>query len=335
MSVFTRISDRGLEGATSTDTARLKVISQEKITFKASAATRAQLIARDDINFYKGTTLFGGARSKGDITFDGQTSVVAINDLPIVESNKTLKVDEAGAVVPLAIQLPKDFDGDALFIRVTDVPDSGQGAIRLADGSSVNVGQVLTMAELQSLTFVSESGAVDETARFSYAVDDGWCVPVMQTIEFQFNSGGEGPTPPELTLTAQPGYLWPPNHKLVEVDVAIQVDTDADITVKLESITANEPVNGKGDGNTDYDYEVTTDGRIFLRAERSGGDDGRIYTLTYSATDRDGNVAYSTVDVAVAHDQGGGTDDQSDKDAGDSDSQKKGKKGAGKKNERK
>ncbi|MFN0139655.1 MAG: VWA domain-containing protein, partial [Pyrinomonadaceae bacterium] len=74
----------------------------------------------------------------------------------------------------------------------------------------------------------------------------------------------------------------------------------------LVSITANEPVNGKGDGNTESDIEDAefgTDDRQFsLRAERSGTGSGRVYTITYRATDAAGNSALATATVIVPHD---------------------------------
>ena len=41
-----------------------------------------------------------------------------------------------------------------------------------------------------------------------------------------------------------------------------------------------------------------------LRAERSGKGNGRIYLITYSATDSSGNTSFAEATVIVPHDQG-------------------------------
>ena len=124
---------------------------------------------------------------------------------------------------------------------------------------------------------------------------------------------------PELAVSVTPNILWPPNQQLVEITPTITVSDDDDDAplVQLESITSNEPANETGDGNPETDIVVTADGRIFLRAERSGSDQDRIYMLTYSARDAFDNVTYTTVEVRVPHDQGpggsaGGTDGGTD-----------------------
>jgi hypothetical protein len=117
-------------------------------------------------------------------------------------------------------------------------------------------------------------------------------------------------TPPVLTLALSPAVLWPPNHKLVTIRATITVRDvcDAVPTVRLVSGTSSEPDNGKGDGNTSGDIvgaTIGTDDREFeLRAERSGGGVGRVYTVTYEARDASGNTTRRTATVTVPHDQG-------------------------------
>jgi hypothetical protein len=107
--------------------------------------------------------------------------------------------------------------------------------------------------------------------------------------------------------SASPSSLWPPNHKME--DVAINYTTADNCTpsgsiVCTLSVTSNEPVEGGGDGDTSPDWEVIDAHNVRLRAERSGGGNGRIYTITIRCTDAAGNVTTQTVTVTVPHDQG-------------------------------
>ena len=70
------------------------------------------------------------------------------------------------------------------------------------------------------------------------------------------------------------------------------------------SVTSNEPVLGRGSGNTSPDWIVVDDHHVQLRAEREGGGSGRIYTITITCTDSGGNSSEEQVEVTVSHDQG-------------------------------
>jgi hypothetical protein len=106
-------------------------------------------------------------------------------------------------------------------------------------------------------------------------------------------------------VVATPASLWPPNHKLTPVTFTVDVTDicDAAPACQVIDVASNEPVNGKGDGNTTPDWQIVDDLLVELRAERSGPGSGRIYTLTVRCTDDSGNSALTTVEVPVAHDQ--------------------------------
>jgi microsomal dipeptidase-like Zn-dependent dipeptidase len=112
-------------------------------------------------------------------------------------------------------------------------------------------------------------------------------------------------TPPDLTVVLTPSALWPPNHKLVTVRADIQVSDlcDAAPAITLVSIVSNEPDKGQGDGDTPNDIQGAlfgTDDREFqIRAERSGKGNGRLYTITYAATDASGNRTLMQANVTV------------------------------------
>jgi len=110
-------------------------------------------------------------------------------------------------------------------------------------------------------------------------------------------------TAPALSVILTPAALWPPNEKPVTIAALITVKDDYDPApdIKLESITANEPLE-KGDIP---DARIGTDDRQFkLKAEREGKNrTGRVYTVTYSATDASGNKATASATVTVPHDE--------------------------------
>lgn len=112
-------------------------------------------------------------------------------------------------------------------------------------------------------------------------------------------------TPPVLTVSVTPSVLYPPNHQMVEITPTISVsdDRDPDPRVDLVSITSNEGDDVRGDGNTSQDISIDSDGRIFLRAERSGLAEGRIYTITWRARDDSGNESLASATVTVPHDR--------------------------------
>lgn len=108
------------------------------------------------------------------------------------------------------------------------------------------------------------------------------------------------------SVSASPDELWPPNHKMrpVEVSVDVQDACDQAPSCRITSVSSNEPDNGEGDGNTASDWEVTGELSLELRAERSGGGNGRIYTIEVTCTDACDNSSEETVTVSVPHDNG-------------------------------
>lgn len=111
--------------------------------------------------------------------------------------------------------------------------------------------------------------------------------------------------PPEMEVTLNRYELWPPNHKLVEIDATVTVTDvcDPDASFVLTSITSNEPDDGLGDGDAENDIQGadfgTADTNFKLRAERSGNGEGRIYTIVYTAFDACNTNPNNTTTVTV------------------------------------
>ena len=116
-------------------------------------------------------------------------------------------------------------------------------------------------------------------------------------------------TPPRLEIEANPRILWPPDHRLVDVRVLpVAVDACGGATVVLVSILSDEPDGSSGAAGGELPRDILEaaaggpDFEFRLRAERSGAGDGRVYTVTYAATDAAGNRTTASVPVVVPHD---------------------------------
>ncbi|TLS51500.1 hypothetical protein FE782_15435 [Paenibacillus antri] len=116
---------------------------------------------------------------------------------------------------------------------------------------------------------------------------------------------------PEAAVVLDVAVLWPPNHKLMPIQATV---TSGDgeggsgvASVRLVSIASSEPDEGT-DGEdvpgdvADAEYG-TEDTSFSLRAERSDGGSGRVYTITYAIADVAGNVTTVEATVTVPHNQ--------------------------------
>lgn len=112
-------------------------------------------------------------------------------------------------------------------------------------------------------------------------------------------------TPPVIrSIVATPNVLWPPNHRMVPVRLAVRAcDLSGPVSWRIDSIESNEAEDAIGSGHTAPDYLIKAPHRALLRAERSGRGSGRVYTLTVVVSDDSGNSSTGTVKVYVPHDR--------------------------------
>jgi endo-1,4-beta-xylanase len=113
-------------------------------------------------------------------------------------------------------------------------------------------------------------------------------------------------TAPTLNISLDKTTLLPANHKMVPISATINA-SDADSgfhSVVLTSITSNETIQSDDIQNANYNKPISgTSDSFKLRAERLGNGNGRVYTITYTATDKAGNVITKSVQVYVPHDK--------------------------------
>jgi hypothetical protein len=92
--------------------------------------------------------------------------------------------------------------------------------------------------------------------------------------------------------------LWPPNQRLVPVEIAGVTDSDGDpVTITVTGVTQDEPLKTEADA-------VIANGSALVLAERSGKGNGRVYAVSFTASDDQGGSCDGSVVVCVPHDRG-------------------------------
>ncbi|MDH5805156.1 MAG: PKD domain-containing protein [Gemmatimonadota bacterium] len=226
----------------------------------------------------------GGRSNQGGITATVEAyRTVETNEPPTADAgeDQTVECDcSDGADVAVYGSRSNDPDGDDLTYTWTD-----------ADGNVIGTEANTTVSlglGTHTLTLTVSDGEASDSDDVTVTLED----TTAPVIDFAL-----------LTET-----LWPPNHQMVLVATGISASDVCDespaLTVK---VTSNEATNDLGDGDTEPDWQVelNADGTldVYLRAERSGNGDGRVYTIVTAAVDASGNTAEISADVTVQHDQ--------------------------------
>jgi uncharacterized repeat protein (TIGR03803 family) len=226
----------------------------------------ASLTLGRDGRFY-GTTIRGGAHDLGTVFRLGTSSPPAIT----CPAPATV---ECGRPAQLTADV-SDADGQALTViwRVNGQPVQTN---TVPAGNPTTVATVSLQADLPLGTNVINVSAIDtdmNTASCSTTIN------VVDTI-----------APRVVSAIATPAILWPPDHRMVTIRLSARLGDDCGPTTwKIIDVRSNEPVNGRGDGNTTPDWLVTGDKSLQLRAERSSNGAGRVYSIIIQATDAAGN----------------------------------------------
>jgi len=169
---------------------------------------------------------------------------------------------------------------------VKQITYSASGAQSIA-GTVVPGSSTSFTISTEGITIISFSGT-----------DKAGNVEVAKTLTIQLDK-----TPPTIACSASPNVLWPPNNKLVPINVSVNVaDTlSGRAGFTLVSGTSNEPDGGQGDIQGFVTGTASTTGQ--LRAQRLGSGAGRVYTFTYSGMDKAANIVSCATTVTVPHDQ--------------------------------
>ncbi len=106
---------------------------------------------------------------------------------------------------------------------------------------------------------------------------------------------------PAIAAWAKPGFLCPPNHQLVPVEIKaiVRDNCSTSNTWRIVSVTV------KGGGTNDF--QITGDHTLLLRADK-----GKSYCIRVEAVDDEGNSTTTNVIVCVTNDRGHGNDKDDD-----------------------
>ncbi|MEK3883744.1 sugar-binding protein [Paenibacillus sp. PL2-23] len=202
--------------------------------------------------------------------------------------------------VPGAMQAPQDAEAP---VTTTNAPSgwvSDEVEVQLTASDDLS-GVASTYYRLNggeetagtSLTIVEEGV---HTLQY-WSVDEAGNAETAQTVEIKVDRTG-----PVLQVNTNLQSLWPPNGKFhdIIVDVSAEDELSGTASIVLTGISSNEA--GELEDIQDAEYG-TFDTRFKLRAKREGSGSGRVYTVSYRATDAAGNVSTGEGYVVVEHDQ--------------------------------
>lgn len=208
----------------------------------------------------------------------------------------------------------------------TTAPDTAITDAEDGDSNGLNDGDITLST---SVTFEFEGSDLVGIASFECQLDGGVFAPCSSgdtisglaagdhTFEVRSidTSGNVDPSPASFDWTintapscddakASNDTLWPPNHKFVDVNIDGVTDSDGDdITITIDSIFQDEPVNGTGDGDSSPDGKGVGTDTAEVRAERAGDGNGRVYHIGFTADDGNGGTCSGVVTAGVPHDK--------------------------------
>lgn len=231
----------------------------------------------------------------------GDDDVLMVGDLNSYRLEDPVATLEAGGLVNLTAHLPVEDLYSFVFFGAEGQLDYAFGTPSLADlvtGAAIwhiNADEPRVLDYNDGIIDPAESSSAfnqpvfDPSTPYKSSDHDA----VLVGIEFCDTIA------PVISATPSLSVLWPPNHKYVDITVdVVASDNSGVVNVELISAVSSEAETGRGD-NTLNDVIVVDDTTFKLRAERHVNGSGRVYTITYEATDDCGNTAIATAEVTV------------------------------------
>lgn len=188
-------------------------------------------------------------------------------------------VYELGTTLRLRAMVSDD-DGDELIYRLLDNGSIiSSGTVQaVAGGSNVAlpinpIGNGLSLGgHVITLTVSDGTDSVDSSIRVVY-IDS---------------------VAPNVSLSADPGKLWPPNNDMIPVLVTINATDNSNETPTLS-------VNVSSTGGSSVIVSVDEDAGTAELSLKASSNKNTVYTVTVTAEDASGNSAEASVEIPVVH----------------------------------
>jgi Bacterial Ig domain len=234
---------------------------------------------------FSGPDSFTYTVSDGAGGFDTATvhvNVTPANDAPAAQDDgygmnqdTTLTVGAPGVLAN-----DSDVDGDALAAALV-TPPAQQDVFAFNPDGSFTYKPPAGFTGLVSFTYKAQDGAADSnvaTVNITVADTQG----------------------PALVSTVTATSLWPPNHNLVNVGLAVSAADNSGDPVQISvAVYSDEDDLTPGSPEHSPDAKDIAPGTLRLRAERDGAGDGRVYLIIITATDSSSNTSRNCLTVVV------------------------------------
>ena len=173
-----------------------------------------------------------------------------------------------------------------------------------------------------TLNGVTQNAAIQANGSFSSSFNTSSLTPANSPLTITYSYAGDGnfnpaggsgtltivdTASPTITLNGNSISLWPPDHSYHTVnvgDLVASANDSCDAAVNLNSVVIAQVSSDEGTASS-ADIVIAADCKSMqLRADRDGGGDGRVYTITFRVRDVNGNSTSATARVTVPHDEG-------------------------------
>jgi hypothetical protein len=217
--------------------------------------------------------------SDGKEPSDADTVTINIveNSPPTATAGADQTKDEGNAVT---------LDGTAS--RDPDIGDTISYSWQQAGGPAVT----LTNSTSAAPHFTAPAVSSATTFTFALTVTDNDPITPKSNTDLVAINVRDSNAPPSCNLAVSSATkLWPPDHKMEAVSINGVSDTDTtynNVILTITGVTQDEPINGTGDGDSSPDAMIANSNpreSVMIRRERAGNDDGRVYTVGFTASD--------------------------------------------------